>query len=227
MSVRVLLATVLIGVSLAAPASAAVGGPHPALTSASHGFLFDGGVFTTIDFPGAARGTAARGINNAGQVVGFYEDARRTQHGFLMQADGFKPLDFPGARSTRAFRVSNGLQVVGDYSLTSATPDNGTGGYLLDGAYADVSVPGATETQLFGLNDNASKAGTKNRSSNGSTRSSASSDFGGGSGAFRSRRRFKQPALPPGGSRRGRAPRIAVVLQPDDRDARAECPARG
>src|SRR5581483_5139043 len=39
---------------------------------AQHGFLFDGAHFSPIDDPAAQNGTAAFGINNAGQIVGDY-----------------------------------------------------------------------------------------------------------------------------------------------------------
>ena len=51
----------------------------------THGFLMSGGVFTTIDVPGASA-TAAIGINARGDVVGSYADATGT-HGFLLSRD--------------------------------------------------------------------------------------------------------------------------------------------
>jgi len=47
------------------------------------GFLYSGGSFSPIDLPGAARGAAPAGINNAGQIAGFYFDAGGAMHGFL------------------------------------------------------------------------------------------------------------------------------------------------
>jgi probable HAF family extracellular repeat protein len=47
-----------------------------------HGFLRDsGGLFTTLDVPGATF-TSARGINNADQIVGLFVDPTG-EHGFL------------------------------------------------------------------------------------------------------------------------------------------------
>jgi probable HAF family extracellular repeat protein len=48
----------------------------------THGFLLSQGVYTTIDFPGAAV-TYADGINDAGQIVGAYLDSSGVNHGFL------------------------------------------------------------------------------------------------------------------------------------------------
>jgi uncharacterized membrane protein len=47
----------------------------------AHGFLLSGGVYTSIDFPGALA-TAAAGVNSSGDVAGLYHDAT-TWHGFL------------------------------------------------------------------------------------------------------------------------------------------------
>ena len=47
-----------------------------------HGFLLDtGGSFTQIDVPGTSE-TFAFGINDAGQIVGFFDDSTG-RHGFL------------------------------------------------------------------------------------------------------------------------------------------------
>jgi hypothetical protein len=48
---------------------------------ATHGFLFSGGSFTILDVPGGFI-TSASGINDAGQIVGFFRDARGA-HGFV------------------------------------------------------------------------------------------------------------------------------------------------
>jgi len=72
--------------------------------------------FTPIDFPGATR-TFANGINNAGQIVGQYNDASNTPHGFLLDVDGsYTTLDVPGAiRSTSAGGINDAGQIVGNY----------------------------------------------------------------------------------------------------------------
>jgi probable HAF family extracellular repeat protein len=53
-----------------------------------HGFLYSGGTYTTLDDPLAATvttsGTEAFGINDAGQIVGTYQDSNHHYHGFLL-----------------------------------------------------------------------------------------------------------------------------------------------
>ena len=46
-------------------------------------FLDIGGSFTTIDVPGSSGFTVAKGINAAGQIVGFFESSFAVDHGFL------------------------------------------------------------------------------------------------------------------------------------------------
>jgi probable HAF family extracellular repeat protein len=51
-------------------------------STGGHGFLDIAGSFTTIDVPGAGF-TSAQGINDAGQIVGFFESSFAVDHGFL------------------------------------------------------------------------------------------------------------------------------------------------
>jgi VCBS repeat-containing protein len=61
----------------------------------SHGFLKDGGVFTTIDNPLGTNGTFVGGINDAGQVVGWYTDGSGVNHGFVASMNGTTAEDTP------------------------------------------------------------------------------------------------------------------------------------
>src|SRR5213593_2462215 len=84
--------------------------------------------FSTIDVPGAFS-TEALGINNAGQIVGFFKDNIGSgQHGFLYDRGTFTTIDVPGADSTIALGINNARQIVGKTS-------NNTGihGFLYDG----------------------------------------------------------------------------------------------
>ena len=53
-----------------------------AVPGPSHGFVYDGVTFTPFDFPQAAE-TVAHGLNDLGEVVGFYFDGQQVGHGFL------------------------------------------------------------------------------------------------------------------------------------------------
>ena len=115
-----------------------------------------GWFFKTFDVPGADY-TVGTGINNAGQVVGFFVDVTgdtSTVHGFLNTRGTFSTLDVPftGGESTRAWGINNAGQIVGSFS--DAT---GTHGFLdTRGSFTTVNVPGATGqrgTTAYAIND--------------------------------------------------------------------------
>jgi probable HAF family extracellular repeat protein len=102
--------------------------------------------YTTFDVPGATN-TFAKGINDAGQVVGYFLSAF---HSFLLDVDGsYTMFDVPGVAITIATGINDAGQVVGSYSA------GGDHGFLLDvdGSYTTFDVPGAISTEAIGLND--------------------------------------------------------------------------
>jgi hypothetical protein len=50
---------------------------------ATHGFLLSHGHYTTLDDPAGTAGTYAEGMNDQGDIVGFYFDTNGLAHGFL------------------------------------------------------------------------------------------------------------------------------------------------
>jgi hypothetical protein len=48
-----------------------------------HGFVYDKGVYTSIDVPGSRSNTEVIGINKQDAIVGRYLDVHGTEHGFL------------------------------------------------------------------------------------------------------------------------------------------------
>ena len=157
------------------------------VAGASLGFLLDQGIFTTIDVPGA-RVTEAFGINNRGQIVGVY-NAGEALHGFLLDQGMFTTIDVPGARVTDAFGINDHGQIVGTYVLAGTAALHGflkdaeDAGEHIDGNVDDVhedgddvsdghrnvqldhgifttiDVPGASETDLFGINNRGQMVG--------------------------------------------------------------------
>lgn len=69
-------------------------------------------VFTTIDVAGAIN-TFAYGINNLGDVVGYYTDSPGRKHGYLLSGGEFTQVDFPGAHDTEARSVNDAGDIVG------------------------------------------------------------------------------------------------------------------
>jgi uncharacterized membrane protein len=130
-------------------------GSYP-LGAGDHGFLYSAGRFTTFDVPGAAaEGTLALGINNAGQIVGWYGGRGNISvHGFVLINGTYTTIDAPGAVETFATAISNSGQI-----LVNGWFYNGTGGvsphpYLLeDGRLIPFEVPGSGVAELLGIND--------------------------------------------------------------------------
>jgi uncharacterized membrane protein len=127
-----------------------------------HGFLWHRGRYAQIDYPGSI-GTGCGGINDEGQIVGWYVDASQNTHGFLLGEDGFRTLDAPGAGSTFALGLNNRGQIVGRY-VDAAQVQHG---FLLShGVYATVDFPGQTGNELYGINDRGEMVGNYNYESN-------------------------------------------------------------
>jgi probable HAF family extracellular repeat protein len=96
--------------------------------ASQHGYIWDHGTFTTIDYPGAMS-TAVYGINDRGQIVGGFCPTNNvcgvnilnpTAHAFLDDQGTFMQLDYPGAADTQANAINNAEQIVGTYGTTTA-----------------------------------------------------------------------------------------------------------
>src|SRR5215831_17435643 len=104
--------------------------------------------FTTFAVPGAFD-TVAFGINDAGQIVGYFSTTGR--HGFLKDGATFTTIDVPaGANFTELHGINDAGQIVGVFR--DAT---GQHGFLKDGAtFTTIDDPAATgSTTPTGIND--------------------------------------------------------------------------
>jgi probable HAF family extracellular repeat protein len=125
----------------------------------SHGFVYDHGVYTTIDRPGSV-GTELNGINNLGHIVGASDFG---EHGFIYRDGVFTGLDGPGAQATSLRGINDQGQIVGVYIIFGSVFP-----FLYDqGVFTTIRVPGATSTNLFGINDQAQISGNYYNSSQG------------------------------------------------------------
>jgi len=110
--------------------------------------------FTPLSDP-AGQPTIATGINNIGQVVGYY-GAGATWSGFIYNKGVFSTLDYPGVTAsgyTEPWGINDKGQVVGIYNLTSHGPD-GTYGYIYSGGiFTTINFPESTFTFAYGIND--------------------------------------------------------------------------
>jgi probable HAF family extracellular repeat protein len=124
-----------------------------ALLAASSSVYAQGGwTFTTIDNPAAigTTGTFAQGINDPGQVVGYFYDSAGL-HGFSKTGSSFITLNYPGGPlPTLAEGINNKGHVVGSYSDLSHNH-----GFLYSGGvYTAINDPSATvDTLAQGINN--------------------------------------------------------------------------
>lgn len=134
-------------------------------TDFQFGFYEQGGVFHMVNNPktpdcgmgvcdpGVITENQLIGVNNANLAVGFYNDIHGDSHGYTFDiaTKTFSPdINFPGAVSTVTAAINNLDDITGFY-----TDSMGTHGFIDDsGHFTTVDPPGATETQLLGLNDN-------------------------------------------------------------------------
>src|SRR5262249_43205698 len=120
----------------------------------NHGFVYNlgTGTYFTIDHPGVNVDTEADGINNAGQIVGRYDDASG-RHGFLYFGGVFTTIQQLASRDSIARGINNFGQIVGEY-----TDNNGAGhGFLYNpsnGSFTTLDDPLASHgTVAMGIND--------------------------------------------------------------------------
>jgi probable HAF family extracellular repeat protein len=114
--------------------------------------------FTTIRVPFVgATATVANGINNAGQIVGYFTDGTG-DHAFMDNAGVYSRLPFPPADLRSEAYGNSGTQVVGDF-----TDDGGLHGFVDNSAgvgIATINAPGANGTSARGVNAAGTVVGT-------------------------------------------------------------------
>jgi hypothetical protein len=103
-------------------------------------------IYTSVDFPDAAA-TTITGINDEGQIVGFYRDAGGRTHGFVRRGQTFASVDFPGAAWTIARGIGASGDVLGAYRMPGE-PDVNQHGYRFspDGRFSRIDFPGHIST---------------------------------------------------------------------------------
>jgi hypothetical protein len=121
----------------------------------SYAYSITGGWFHRIRIPGAVS-TTASGINNRGDVAGFYTGRGGVTRGFLLGAHGhLTRLTVPGASSTMAFGVNDQREVVGTYMVGSGDNAKSFGfTWSRRAGFRTINDPhGRGATTLNGIND--------------------------------------------------------------------------
>jgi hypothetical protein len=115
--------------------------------------------FTPITLPSAdsAVMTTAAGINNAGEIAGFFMNAGGTTEGFIDNNGTFTLFEVPGSNNTMFLGINNQGQAVGVYQDGNGF-NNGLVYNIASGTYQTVNDPNAVlangGTVINGLNDN-------------------------------------------------------------------------
>ena len=111
-------------------------------------------MYSFFAVPGSAQySTAPNGINNKGQVAGWYADSSGIYHGYIKEYGTYTTIDFPGASYTFPDGLSNTGVLQGQ--ILTAAPTYAAEGFTgtSGGVFAVVDYPGPFMTSLVGIND--------------------------------------------------------------------------
>ncbi|HJV03267.1 MAG TPA: hypothetical protein VJ752_22215 [Burkholderiaceae bacterium] len=114
-----------------------------------YGFRIDGGIFSTIS-TSEFDVTAARGITDAGTIIGNFNSTRIPDlHSFMLKNKVFTVVDVPASISTTAHGINIAEDIVGEY----VGSDGKQHGYLSRrGSITVIDRPGAQSTTPYGIN---------------------------------------------------------------------------
>ena len=131
-------------------------------------FVYDGSTTTNFTYQGALS-SGATGINDNGQIVGWYMGNGGT-HGFVYNYGGdlsFESFDYPGGQcsDTELLAINGQGQILGTFRLQSY-PGCATHTFMWnrssDGSFVNIDAPGSTSTWATGINANGQVAGFSN-----------------------------------------------------------------
>src|SRR5947209_5551349 len=71
--------------------------------------------FATVDFPGFGNYNAPLGINNRGDIAGFFNDISGTIHGYIRIKGMFTQIDYPGSTQTYCGSVTEDGDLSGTF----------------------------------------------------------------------------------------------------------------
>lgn len=125
-----------------------------------YGYILNGSTFETLNVPGSVSGTFPTGINDLGEVVGYYGGLGR--QGFLYDGGRYQTISVPGASSTTVDGINNLGEVVGVYP--------GGGFTEIGGVFSTFSAPAGFEFDNIAINDLGEIAGTLLSESDGTVR---------------------------------------------------------
>jgi probable HAF family extracellular repeat protein len=120
-----------------------------------HPYVYDeiGNVFEEFFMPNSSGGAQATGINNSGDVCGFFIDSKQVNHGWLRVFGHVSTLNYPDSTGTQALGLNNEGQVVGSYTDASGNSHGFVYNYNTK-VWQTVDDPnGVNSTIVNGIND--------------------------------------------------------------------------
>jgi hypothetical protein len=115
--------------------------------------------YSFFTVPGAAEySTSPSGLNDKGQVAGYFADASGAYHGFLKEYGTYTTIDVPGA----PFTFLDGLNSSGIIQGQIYDAAGAAEGFVATsgGVFTIVNYPGAANTALVGINDRGDLSGS-------------------------------------------------------------------
>ncbi|KAB1071204.1 Ig-like domain-containing protein [Methylobacterium planeticum] len=91
-----------------------------------------------------------QGINDLGQVAGYYVGADGKDHGFIYFGGSAKSIEFPNAYETRIYGIDNAGDVAGSYHDSSYLVKNSIGTHAFTGSIANPITVANTATTVAG-----------------------------------------------------------------------------
>ena len=104
----------------------------------------------TINDPLAGTSTVVYGMNDSGEVVGFYIDNSGNYHGFLDKGGVYTTIDAPGSTYTIATGINDLGEVFGFYNNSNG---NHNGFVENSGVLTTIDPPGSPNAVVGGVND--------------------------------------------------------------------------
>jgi hypothetical protein len=136
-----------------------IAGLYVDAAGAEHGFLFSGGQYSTIDYPGATS-TEALALDNSGNpaVAGNYVDASGRVHGFVLTGGRFHSVDAGFAVNLSVTGINDHAQLTGTYDTGGPIGAGATSGFTGSlGSLTPLNYPSKdfpTSTVANNLNNN-------------------------------------------------------------------------
>ncbi len=108
--------------------------------------------YSFFNVPGAAESTTSpSGLNDQGQIAGYFADAAGAYHGFIKEYGTYTTIDAPGAAYTFLDGINSSGIIQGQISNAAFTAEGfaATSG----GIFGIVNYPGPMMTAIVGIND--------------------------------------------------------------------------